>query len=426
MSGSESVAIIGGGIAGVAAAVRLADAGVTSTIYEKSARMGGRASSFVDNKSGEEIDCGQHILMGCCTELIELYRKLGTLEHVRWQKKILFVDEWGNRHTISAADSLPAPLHLAPSLVGGSLVPPEELYGTARFVAGIALSSIMPPRLKLISAARWMEEEGQRGKALHRIWEPLIVSAINAALERIAASEAWFFIKEALLEDAGNFALGVPTLPLSAMIAPVSGRFSGIEVKFRSPVSAVSGDGWSVTVAGRKHDHAAVISSCPPWSLPEGIEVPGEFIAEPIVGVRLKYDAPAMDVENICVIGKPTHWFYARPHPDGSQSITAVRSAATASIAHPPKRIFEETIEDLEDIFPRARECGLLNHTVTKMPQATFLPSIGLERPKAVTDRERIFLAGEWTDTGWPSTMEGAARSGKNAAEALLSLRRGP
>lgn len=424
MTAEQSVAIIGGGVAGVAAAVRLAEAGIPSVLYEKSARLGGRASSFADKESGDEIDCGQHILMGCCTELIDLYRRLGTYEHVRWQKKILFADEWGDRHVVSAMTILPPPLYLAPSLVVGRLIPPEELYASAKFVMAIRRAERIPERLRMISAARWLAEEGQSGKALLRVWEPLIVSAINASLDRIAASEAWFFIKIALLSDAEQFSLGVPTLPLSRMIEPVAERFPLVEVRLRAPVSAVSTDGRFVTAARRRHEHDAVISTAPPWSLPKGIAVEGEFVAEPIVGARLKYDAPVMDVENICVVGRPTHWFYARPAPDGSQSIAAVRSAATAAVRYPPKRIIDETLEDLAVLFPRAKEGSLVSKTVIKMPRATFLPSIGLKRPGAVTACERILLAGEWTDTGWPSTMEGAARSGRIAADAWISRSR--
>ncbi|HUT87028.1 MAG TPA: hydroxysqualene dehydroxylase HpnE [Candidatus Heimdallarchaeota archaeon] len=428
--------VIGGGAAGIAAACRLAECGIRVLLLERSPRMGGRAASFNHHRMGEEIDYGQHILMRCCTDTIELLDDLGVLEHVFFQPRLRVPIVCGTKRAMLASTPLPGPLHLVPSLLGYRLVNLSERLGLAR--AGLAFLAQDPP--ENLAFSEWLQDNGQGPRAIRRLWNPICVATLNDHAETVSASAAAMVIKEGFLRPCGA-AIGLFTAPLSRIFSAAMPfiQARGGTVRLKAPVEKILIEhgracGVQLTSGDQIPAEGMVVAVPPPNLLPllpqESAEEP-YFAAmtqlhwSPIVNLHLWYDRPVMDESFLIAVESPVQAIFDVSRIRGSAGPTHIvlsQSAAQQWINLSNDEIRDQLLSALEKLLPAIRTARLLDALVIKHPRATFLPAPRSEslRPKTQAPIDHLFLAGDFTATGWPSTLEGAVRSGRIAAERLI------
>ncbi|WP_214109849.1 hydroxysqualene dehydroxylase HpnE [Acrocarpospora catenulata] len=434
MSGSPGrVAIVGGGLAGIAAAVALVRAGRPVTLYESRPRLGGATHSF--ERDGLTVDNGQHVFLRCCTAYRGLLDRLGVADQVRLQDRfdirVLTPDGRAGRLRRSG---LPGPFHLMPALATYALLPAADRVRVVR--ASLALARLDPGdrALDRIDLASWLTAYGQREPALRALWELFTVAALNAGLEETSLGAAVQVFQTALLGRAGAADIGVPTAPLGELhgtAAQAAIRRGGGEVRLSAKVTAVEpgADGPAVVVDGVRVPAAAVIVATPhdraarlvPAEAAPGRDRWSGLSASPIVNVHAVYDRRVTGLPFAAAVGSPVQWVFDKTRVaglDGGQYLTVSVSAADRWIDLPAAKIRSEFVPALELLFPAARQAALTDFFVTRERRATFRqgPGSGALRPPAATRLPWLYLAGAWTDTGWPDTMEGAVRSGLHAA----------
>lgn len=233
----KSVAIIGGGLAGISAGCALADAGYKVTLFERRPYLGGRASSYEHPGTGEVVDNCQHVLLGCCTNLIDLYRRFGAQEQIRWFTSLTFIEP-GGRQSLIAPSMLPAPLHSAPSFLTASSLSLKDKFAIAR--AMLALMGKLPED-SAENFEQWLARQGQTPQAIERFWKPVLVSAINEDLDRISVRYGAQVFRESFLKSAAAGRMGVPKVPLSELYSLGADyiRSRGGEVRLRAAVEKV-------------------------------------------------------------------------------------------------------------------------------------------------------------------------------------------
>ncbi len=432
----KPVIIIGGGPAGIASAVHLAKRGVETVLIERSARLGGRAASFLYTKMDEEIDYGQHVLMRCCTHSIDLLRLLGQGDSVSFQKSLRVPMRSETKRDEITSRPLPGPLHLLPSLLTYRFLSFEERMNAVK--AGLSLLLRDPGDVPF---GEWLSGHGQRGREIATLWDPISVATLNAHAGDASARAARVVFKRGFFKRHGAD-IGLFTRPLSRVFssaasylegnrgrvlldAPVSriiverGRASGVELRTGEVI-----EGYAVISAVSSPDLASIL---PPdvardraFSCLKGLNY------APIVNVHLWFDRSIMDEPFIIAVDSRIQAVFdvSATHRDTKRHhIVISQSAATDWIDAPPGGILDTSLSALKKILPQAREARLIDSLVIRSRLATFIPSPGVDelRPDPTTAIEGLFLAGDYTATGWPSTIEGAVRSGINAVEALLS-----
>ncbi len=414
------VIVAGGGLAGMAASAALASAGCRVTLLEARGFLGGRASSFpleAGDPKSETIDNCQHILLRCCVNLMDFYRRVGAADQVRFHSGFHFVEP-GGRVSALAAGSLPAPLHLA-----GSFGRIPFLNGRAKLAILRALAAVRREYgrrqdLDRITMLDWLREKNQPAGAISRFWRPVLVSAVNAELDIMAAAHGLQVFRLAFLPGGGSHEMGVPIVPLSGLYAGLaSGRLT---VRLRTPVERIWVDGVDLFSERLRADY--YVSALPFEKL--GAVAPGlgldlsAFRHSPITGIHLWFDRSITDLPHAALLDRTIQWVFSK---SGGRYIHLVVSASDALVAMSQERVVDLARRELAEFFPRARGAALVKARVIKEVRATFMPAPGLEpaRPGAATNFANLFLAGDWTRTGWPSTMEGAVRSGYLAAEAV-------
>lgn len=439
------VAIVGAGIAGMAAAVRLAERGVAVTLLETRRKLGGRATSFVDVRSGLTIDNCQHVVMGCCTAYLDLLARLGATEKIGWRREQHWVEEGGRVSTVKPS-FLPAPLHFAPSMLGAKFLSKPEVVSIGRAIAKIARARRDQHEGETFDV--FLKRAGQSERVVRRFFAPIIVSACNLDVERVSAAVALHVFQEGFLSSKTAADIGVPKVPLADLFARVPEIIAaaGGEVLLGASVERVARD--SVTLADGRTNYAdAVILAVPVERVRRLVGDNGasavdprfapldRFTHSPILGVHLLFDRPVMDLPHAVLVDRPTQWLFNKSGQIERAGLTidgvpvrgalhAVISAADAWVALDEAEIGRRVLADVHACFPGTRENGgakLLAARAVKEKRATFAPVPGIAslRP-STTGPSGIILAGDYTDTGWPATMEGAARSGYAAAEAAL------
>jgi len=448
---SMHVAIVGGGVAGIASAVRLADAGVRVTLIETRKRLGGRATSFVDPQTGEVLDNCQHVLMRCCTHLLDLYGRLGVVDLIDWHARFHFIDvkqavRDGKPHVDTLeGDDLPAPLHLAWALLGLrylSLVD-KLAIGRAMF-AMIRLGREGRRAVHGQCFEQWLRDHGQTQAAIDRFWSTIIVSACNARPSDCAADYAIQVFQEGFMANADAYVMGLSRVPLLKLYDAAEAviRKGGGHVMLGTSVAGLSFDGTRVTAlqftGGESLEADSFLSTVPFDRLAklcdeamstrdDRLQATQRHDVSPIIGVHLWYDRPITDQPHVAFVNSPLHWIFRRHEgtvtrpPEGAH-YHAVISAADELVDAAADTVAALCDAELRKALPVARFAALLRSRVIKEKRATFLPSPGIDaaRPGPRGDIANLYLAGDWTDTGWPATMEGAARSGYFAANALL------
>jgi zeta-carotene desaturase len=434
------VAIAGGGLAGLAAACALSNAGFRVTLFEKRPFLGGRASSYEHPGTGEIVDNCQHVLFRVCTNLIEFYERIGVAQQIRWYDQMIFIEP-GGRTSVMKSSFLPAPLHTAPSFFGFSFLSLADKLAVARALMPLILGE---PRDDGQSFQQWLELHGQSQTAIDRFWRPILVSALSEELDRISIPAAAQVVRESMKSPAARH-MGVPTVPLTDLYNAAGDyvRARGGVLHFRKSVDGFAAEASQVrlrTAQEQEEIFDYLILALPFEALdrvlPNSVDSRGlreklaQFETSPITGVHMWFDREISDLDHAVLLDRTIQWMFHKSRlqpirsnngaPAGSY-IELVISSSKTLIEKSRAEIVDLALNEVREFFPAARQANLVKATVIKEVNATYSPRPGIDqyRPTPSTVWPRVFLAGDWTATGWPATMEGAVRSGYLAAEAL-------
>ena len=442
---SPHVAIVGGGLAGLAAAASLVDRGVRITLIESRPRLGGRASSFQDPATGEMVDNCQHVSMFCCTNLADFCRKVGISDLFRRVPDVRFLSPEGKLSRL-VADRLPAPLHLARSFLGANYLSISERFRVAFGVACLANPKGDRPGE---SFEAWLRRHGQTNRTIDRYWGTVLVSALNERLDRMDVGHARKVFLDGFLRTQDGYQMEIPLAPLGEIYGTRLERWlaeQGVEVRLTTGVKAVEVDedghlvglrlrsgesiGADFVVLAAPFDRVtgllpiAVLDRIPALNGIDAME------SSPITGIHLWFDRPICPYEHVATVGRLVQWVFDHSAIQGrsvdegrGQYLQVVISASYDLLPLSKTEILEAVLADLAAIWPKARDAKLNRWWVVTEHGATFAvrPGIDAIRPPQRTPVEGLFLAGDWTATGWPATMEGAVRSGYLAAEGILT-----
>ncbi|MFJ7909393.1 hydroxysqualene dehydroxylase HpnE [Kitasatospora sp. NPDC096204] len=447
--------VVGGGLAGITTALRLAEAGHRVTLAEARPRLGGLAFSF---RRGElTVDNGQHVYLRCCTAYRGLLERLGAtrLVHLQDRLDIPVLSATGP----SAAPvrilgrlrraGLPVPLHLAGSLARYPHLSPADRARVVRGALALRRLDLADPALDEVSFGAWLRRNGQNAATQAALWDLVGVATLNARADGVSLALAGMVFKTGLLSDPGASDIGVAAVPLGTIHhdrALAELERAGVRVLLRArvaelkpavPQHAVRLEGGelltadTVVLAGAQDSAAALL---PPNAVP-GQERLAGFGTAPILNVHVIYDRKVLRRPFFAALGSPVQWVFDRTahsglaatalghaHP-GAQYLALSQSAAQDEIDLPVAELRRRYLPELGRLLPAAERAEVLDFFVTRERAATFdpAPGNGALRPSARTDVPGLLLAGSWTATGWPATMEGAVRSGHAAADAALA-----
>jgi squalene-associated FAD-dependent desaturase len=453
MSPAPRVAVIGGGLAGITAAIALAEAGAAVTLLEARPRLGGATCSFT--RDGLTVDTGQHVFLGCCTAYRDLLGKLGMTEHApvqdRFDVTVLAPGPTPRRGRLRRT-ALPGPLHMLPALGRYPFLSLTERTSVAR--PALAMRRVDPadPKVDEQRFGDWLAARGQNERARRALWDLFTVSALNIAGDDASLSLAAIVIKTGLLGKNNAADIGVPALPLGELHGDAGATLLtklGAQVLINAKVSAIEPGAdpaarFRVRLARAEDDaalpaeiladavvlavpHEAAARLIPPGALPEATVAGWAGLgASPIVNVHVIYDRPVMDLPFAAAVDSPVQWVFDRTRisgldrssPGGAQYLAISLSAADQYVDVPAAALREQFVPALAELFPAAREAQVTEFFVTRERRATFrqAPGTARLRPPPATNTPGLVLAGAWTATGWPDTMEGAVRSGLLAA----------
>jgi len=496
----HSVAVAGGGLAGLAAACALSDAGFRVTLFEKRPFLGGRASSWEHPGTGEVVDNCQHVLFRLCTNLMEFYHRIGVADQIRWYDEMTFIEP-GGRTSVMKSSPLPAPLHTAPSFWQFKFLSVADKFSISRALIPLTLTE---QRDTGESFQTWLTRHHQTQNAIHRFWNPILVSALSEDLDLISVSAAAQVVRMSMMSPNAR-QMGVPTVPLTDLYNKAGDyiRARGGEIHFRQPIEGFTATESRVHLQLRNQEETKqkesagkdaagapsklclggdfdfLILALPfdaldkvlpqtPASAPLREKIT-HFETAPITGIHLWFDRQISDLDHAVLLDRTIQWMFHKsrlqpmrsegsldttaaerrksaahgvsrgsefnsdPAPEGRKKLLAgndseipsyielVVSSSKSLIDKSRAEIVDLALAEVREFFPAAREATLIKSTVIKELNATYSPRPGIDahRPTAITPWPRVFLAGDWTATGWPATMEGAVRSGYQAAEAL-------
>ena len=455
--------MIGGGLAGLSSAVALAEAGFRVRLFEKRPHLGGRATSYT-LPDGSEVDNCQHVTLGCCTNLSDFYRRVGASEKIRFYDRLYFVDKKGRRSAIEASALIPPPLHMAPSFLFFSALTMADKAAIARAMMAIARSGGRPPGLDSLSMWDWLRRVGQTPAAIERFWRVVLVSALDEELSKTSAQYGVDVFWKAFLGSRGGYRVGIPTVPLAELYegCKVAIEQKGGEVRQRAGVREICvennsfrgvamEDGSRISadacVAAVPHDKLLEMAPQACTGAGSALMRVHELKTSPITGVHFWFDRKVMDEPFLTLLDHTTQWIFNKsflsaaapdfetktngarpiqeqgiqPRTEG-QHLQLVISASYDLVPRSRQEIIELCRCELGEVLPATREAKLEKATVIKEVSATFSPEPGVDalRPPQDIGVNGFALAGDWTQTGWPATMEGAVRSGYLAAESLL------
>lgn len=471
--------VVGAGFAGLSAAARLSGAGARVLVLEARARLGGRATAFTDRETGELVDNGQHVLIGCYHSTFAFLREVGASDHVRVQPElsVTTIDRDGSVSRLRCP-ALPSPLHLAAGVFGWSalgwrdklsvlkLATPmrkaQRMVADASRLAGqtlrtpemaraggdgkndphVALTHVGALAFEGIvqpgeTVEQWLIRRGQSPRLRELLWDPLALAALNQ-LPSVAEAGAFLrVLAEMFGPDPSSASLVLPTKPLHLMYAEPARRFiearggtvrTGASARIRVEGDRIAG----VETAGESVSAAAVVCAAPwfTWSdvfvgdvapLASTLDAARQTTASPIVTVNLWFDRVVMDEPFVGLPGRVNQWVFDKRSVFGEAAshLSLVSSGASDFVAWTNPQLIETALDELKGALPRVTEATLVRATVIREPRATFSLAPGQPpRPSTRSAVDGLFLAGDWVDTGLPATIEGAVRSGHLAAEA--------
>jgi zeta-carotene desaturase len=435
----SNVAVIGGGLAGLAAGCALADAGLRVTVFERRPYLGGRASSYEHPGTGEIIDNCQHVLLGCCTNLINFYERLGVSGKIRWFDELTFIEP-GGRASRMAPSFLPAPMHNVPAFLRAKMLNAKDKLAIARAMAEISRGLPEDSPEDFLS---WLRRHKQTEQAIERFWKTVLVSALNEDLDRISIRYAAQVFRESFMKSAVAGRMGLPSIPLSDLYGSAADYIQtrGGQVLLRAPVTAIvpkeTGIGVFNNSAGQQFDYAVlaapfqnVAALLPADDAARPIkEQLGHFEPSSITGIHIWFDREITPLPHAVLLDRTIQWMFhkskfheGRENAGDGSYVELVVSASKDLVQKSREEILELATRELAEFFPAAKDAKVVKATVIKEIYATYavLPGLDKYRPETKTPWPGVFLAGDWTATGWPATMEGAVRSGYMAAEALM------
>jgi squalene-associated FAD-dependent desaturase len=434
---NSTVAIAGGGLAGLAAGCALAEAGFQVTLFERRPYLGGRASSYQHPGTGEVVDNCQHVLLGCCTNLLDFYDRAGVQDKIRWYDKLTFLEP-GGRASVIAPSGLPAPLHTAPAFLRAHCLTLGDKLGIGRAMAVLARSA---PADRGESFMDWLKRHGQTEQAIERFWKTILVSALNEELDQISVPYAAQVVRESFLKSASAGRMGIPTVPLTDLYRTAGDyiKARGGEIQLRAGVESWRSEnsGVAVTIGGQERKFDYLLLAVPfdvlGKMLPDDQAAAplaaslAQFTTSPITGIHLWFDRQITDLDHAVLLDRTVQWMFHKSRlidargKGGGSYIELVVSCSRSLVEKSKGEIVVMALKESQEFFPGARGAKLLKSTVIKEVHATYSawPGVDQYRPESATAWPRVFLAGDWTATGWPATMEGAVRSGYLAAGAL-------
>jgi squalene-associated FAD-dependent desaturase len=435
-----TVAVVGGGLAGLAAGCALASTGMKVTLFERRPYLGGRASSYQHPGTGEVIDNCQHVLLGCCTNLIDFYQRTGVAGSIRWFERMTFLEPGGRASEIGPS-SLPAPLHTTPAFLRASCLEVADKVAIARAMMALAPTT---PRDTGESFLGWLNRHGQTVRAIERFWKPVLVSALNEDVDRVSVPYAAQVMRESFLKSAEAGRMGVPTVPLTDLYSAAGNyiRERQGDVQFRTSAESFRAELSHVKLmVGEKEETFDYAVFALPFDSLERIlpdssasqplrDALARFETSPITGIHLWFDRIISDLDHAVLLDRTIQWMFHKSKLQNRNSnghgsyVELVVSASKTLVDKSKQEIVDLAVSELREFFPAARDANLLKSTVIKEVHATYSPRPGIEadRPRPETVWPRVFLAGDWTATGWPATMEGAVRSGYLAAQSLARV----
>jgi squalene-associated FAD-dependent desaturase len=418
-----NVSVVGGGLAGLAAAVELVDAGGEVTLYESRGRLGGATFSF--ERNGLWLDNGQHVALRCCTAYLAFLERIGSAHLLPLQDRLdVPVLREGKRRASISRTSLPAPLHLAASLLSYAPLSLGERVAAVR--AALALKRLDPDdaALDAESFGAWLRAHRQSPNAVAALWNLIALPTLNLPAGEASLAAAVKVFRTGLLDSADAADIGIPAAPfqrLHAEPAQAAIEAGGGRVLLSTATRADDLD--ELLASG------PVVLALPPHAAAEFVPVDVEGLGQsPIVNLHVHYDRPVLDVPLAAALGSPVQFVFDRTLASGAregQLLAVSLSHAVEEIELSVAALRERYLPALERLLPAARGATVLDFAATHEPRATFRAAPGTRRlrPGPQTARSGLYLAGAWTDTGWPATMEGAVRSGVTAARAALAAR---
>lgn len=432
------IGVVGGGLAGIAAALTLVDAGATVTLFERRPHLGGLTSSI--ERDGLSFDNGQHVFLGCCSAYRTLLERIGATHQTFLQPRldVPVLSPDGTRSSIRRTH-LPPPLHLAGSLLRYRFLSLGERLKLARVVMAMKRLDPKDPGLDTQTFASWLATKGQSPRSIERLWNLIIQPTVNVPASEASLALAVQVFRIGFLEHANGADMGWSTVPLSILHgvnAEKALREAGVNVLLSSPVSAVTrGANGTHTVHIPENDlafDALVVATAPRVAATLGA-LPGEedlatrLGTSPIVNIHLVLDRKVTELPMAACIDSPIEFFFDRTDASGvasGQCLVVSLSAADQYATMGSSELVPKFFNALCDLLPAARDAQLVTSVVTREHGATFRGTPGVEslRPSSLTSTPGMFLAGAWCNTGWPATMEGAVRSGNEAASLALRL----
>ena len=447
------VVVIGGGCAGLSAAVRLASRGARPLVVEARSRLGGRATALPDRETGELVDNGQHVLLGCYRETFAFLREIGASGNVRLERQlaVTMIDRGGRRSRLSCPP-LPPPMHLLAGVLEWSALSWRDrlsiaamatpLRNARRELAGDPVKAASPDE----TVEQWLVRNGQTPRLRELLWNPLALAALNQPVDHAAAPPFARVLAEMFGGDAGGAAIALPLVPLHLMYAEPAREYierHGGKVRTGAAAKLTTSANGDAVAGIRLGDETVqidrVVSTVPwygfgdlferePQALRATIDRARRMASSPIVSVNLWFDRPVIDEPLIGLPGRTMQWAFDKgigdDHGDHARARTShvslVSSGADAMLARDNDDLIRVAHDELLDALPASRAARLLRATVVREPRATFSLAPGQPaRPPAETGVRGLVLAGDWIDTGLPATIESAVRSGHRAADAI-------
>jgi squalene-associated FAD-dependent desaturase len=411
-------------------------------LLEKRRYLGGRASSYEHPGTGEVIDNCQHVLLGNCVNLIDLYRRLGVSDAIRWFDRMTFLEP-GGRRSVLQPSFLPAPFHDMPAFFRASAFSFSDKLaigrGLSAFITGV-------PEDSEENVAQWLVRHGQTRGAIERFWKPVLVSALNEDPARMSVHYAGQVIRKSLLLSPGAGRMGVPTIPLSDLygraVDYVQGRGGVVDLNSAPELFQWCEETreWTVSTGGQSFSSDAIVLALPFEGLskllpalpenPRAAQLAKDlerFEHSPITGIHLWFDREITELDHAILLDTTIQWLFNKSRLQAEKRrrepgyVELVVSASKSLVGMQRQEIIDLAVRELTEFFPLVGQAKLLKAAVVKEVRATYSirPGLDLLRPSSMSPWPGVYLAGDWVATGWPATMEGAVRSGYLAAEAV-------
>jgi squalene-associated FAD-dependent desaturase len=466
------IAIVGGGLAGLAAAVAAGERGMRVELFEQMKTLGGRAGSFVDSETGDTVDYCQHVAMGCCGEFLDFCRRTGIDDCFERAGALHFIGPDGRQCDFTPSRRLPSPLHLLPGFLRLSYLSWGERWGIVRALRELvksdnSLGPMVGGETGAVTTGNagshplpkgdgtigdWLRRHKQSERAIERFWSVVLVSALGETVDRASFAAARKVFRDGFMASREASSLVLPRRPLGDIFHDRLGQWldeHGVTVHFGVPVRKIEGEGrraTSVVLAdGTRREFDFVVAAVP-WRRVRSLFAENLLELMPsladveriesaaITAVHLWFDRPITRLPHAVLVGRLSQWMFARGCGEGeafgpqrTPALHYYQVVVSASHRLPARKHVEwlaDVRAELESVWPDVGRAKLLHSRVMTLPAAVFSVTPELEklRPSQRTPLKNVCLAGDWTSTGWPGTMEGAVRSGRQAVASFFDM----